>query len=228
MLYLNSTRKVNNTLRVDESLQVLSKVKGMNEKFFDLKKEKQDRMINAALKVFAMNGYGHASTDDIVKEAGISKGLLFHYFISKLGLYSFVYDYSVRYILLELSTGVSPKETDYFELFGQIKHSQLQVMKNYPYMLLFLNKSKEENVSEALVETEDKRSVLSEKYTEIMGRAELNKFKKETDVNLLSKVIDYAVDGLMKEHFLNGSFQPEIYHEEMKRYLEMMKKLSYK
>ena len=37
----------------------------MNEKFFDLKKEKQDRMINAALKVFALNGYRHASTDDI-------------------------------------------------------------------------------------------------------------------------------------------------------------------
>ena len=40
----------------------------MNEKFFDLKKEKQDRMINAALKVFGMRGYPFASTDDIVKE----------------------------------------------------------------------------------------------------------------------------------------------------------------
>ena len=40
----------------------------MNEKFFDLKKEKQDRMINAALKVFAINGYQKASTDDIVKD----------------------------------------------------------------------------------------------------------------------------------------------------------------
>ena len=56
----------------------------MNEKFFDLKKEKQDRMINAALKVFALNGYRHASTDDIVREAAISKGLLFHYFENKL------------------------------------------------------------------------------------------------------------------------------------------------
>ena len=55
----------------------------MNSKFFDLKKEKQDRMINAALKVFAMQGYRHASTDDIVREAGISKGLLFHYLVVK-------------------------------------------------------------------------------------------------------------------------------------------------
>lgn len=49
----------------------------MNEKFYDLKKEKQDRMINGALKVFALNGYKHASTDDIIVEARISKGLLF-------------------------------------------------------------------------------------------------------------------------------------------------------
>ena len=50
----------------------------MNDKFFDLKKDKQDRIINAALQVFALNGYRHASTDDIVKLASISKGLLFH------------------------------------------------------------------------------------------------------------------------------------------------------
>ena len=97
----------------------------MNDKFFDLKKEKQDRMINAALKVFAGNGYEHASTDEIVKEAGISKGLLFHYFISKIGLYTFVYDYSVKYLLLELNTGVDKEETDFFKLTRQIKNCEL-------------------------------------------------------------------------------------------------------
>lgn len=53
----------------------------MNNKFFDAAKEKQDRIINAALQVFAVNGYRHASTDEIVRIAGISKGLLFHYFV---------------------------------------------------------------------------------------------------------------------------------------------------
>lgn len=200
----------------------------MNEKFFDLKKEKQDRMINAALKVFAMKGYEHASTDDIVKEAGISKGLLFHYFISKLGLYAFIYDYSVRYIMLELSTGVSKKETDYFRLLQQIKSSQLQVMKNYPYMLQFINKSREEDVSEALMETEEKRSLLPQQYAEIMDRAEAGRFKKETDIGKLTKMIEYTMDGLMSEQFVNGSFQPEIYYEEVLQYLEMLKQLSYK
>ena len=46
----------------------------MNAKFFDLKQEKQDRMVNAALKIFALNGYQHASTDDIVREAQGKRG----------------------------------------------------------------------------------------------------------------------------------------------------------
>ena len=97
----------------------------MNEKFFDLKKEKQDRMINAALKVFGMRGYQFASTDDIVREAGISKGLLFHYFGSKLGLYSFVYDYSVRFMSLELKAAVDDKETDFFALHKILENFML-------------------------------------------------------------------------------------------------------
>ena len=90
----------------------------MNGKFFDLKKEKQDRMINAALKVFALHGYRRASTDDIVKEAGISKGLLFHYFESKIGVYNFIYDYSVRYMSLELKSSVSSSEKNLFEIIN--------------------------------------------------------------------------------------------------------------
>ena len=127
----------------------------MNDKFFDLKKEKQDRMINAALKIFGQLGYRFASTDDIVREAGISKGLLFHYFGSKLGLYSFIYDYSVRYMSMELKASVNPKETDFFAIYKQMEIGKLQVLKNYPCMQLFLDKCNEETVSEALLAIEE-------------------------------------------------------------------------
>ena len=123
----------------------------MNGKFFDLKKDKQDRMINAALKIFALRGYRHASTDDIVREAAISKGLLFHYFKSKLGVYSFIYDYSVRYMILEMRTAVDPKEKDLFEVMKQIEHARMKDMRGYPYMQQFLNRSMAEDVSEALL-----------------------------------------------------------------------------
>lgn len=226
MLYLFSTHKVN--IPGWENRAAKPEWRGsMNEKFFDLKKEKQDRMINGALKVFAASGYAHASTDEIVKEAGISKGLLFHYFISKLGLYVFIYDYSVRYLMLELSTGVSPKETDYFELLLQIKQAQLKAMKNYPHMLRFLNKSRVENAEEALTETQEKRRVLPEQYAEIMGRADLARFKKGAEVEKISKVLEFTMDGIMEEQFGNGSFRPEDYYEEVKQYLTLIKKFCY-
>ena len=110
----------------------------MNEKFFDLKQEKQDKMINAALKIFAKNGYKHASTDEIVAEASISKGLLFHYFGSKQGLYDFLYDYSVRFLMLETKSLVPETETDYFRIMKLLEQAKMQVGKNYPYLKMVL------------------------------------------------------------------------------------------
>lgn len=199
----------------------------MNEKFFDLKKEKQDRMINAALKIFALNGYKHASTDDIVSEAGISKGLLFHYFDSKLGLYTFLYDYSVRFMKLELTTGVLAK-TDYFEIRKQIEFAKMQVVKNYPYMQQFLNRSKEENVNEALLATEGSRLEMAQVYASLMEQVDRSLFADSVDFEKLDVILEYTIRGLMSERFLDASFQPEMLYEETVSYLAMMKKLTYR
>ena len=59
----------------------------MEPKFLALDQDKQDRILNAAMEEFARNGYKNTSTNKIVKQAGISKGLLFHYFSNKKELY---------------------------------------------------------------------------------------------------------------------------------------------
>ncbi len=200
----------------------------MNEKFFDLKKEKQDRMINAALKVFAMGGYKHASTDDIVGEAGISKGLLFHYFGSKLGLYSFLFDYSVRFMKLELTGAVSSKEQDYFEIRRRMEYAKLQVLKNYPYMQQFLNRCRREDVSEALVAIERQRNVLSDVEAVLKNQADRSRFKADVDYEKLDQMLSYTLNGLMNAHFEEASFHPDMLYDESCAYLAMMKTLSYR
>ena len=55
----------------------------INEKFYELEKEKQDKIINAAIEVFAKNDYKNVVTEEIAYKAGISKGLLFYYFKNK-------------------------------------------------------------------------------------------------------------------------------------------------
>ena len=200
----------------------------MNSKFFDLKKEKQDRMINAALKIFALRGYRHASTDDIVREAAISKGLLFHYFQSKLGVYDFIYDYSVRYMILELRSNVDSKEKDLFEVMKQIERARMHAMRGYPYMQQFLNRSMAEDVSEALLAIEEKRGSLEDTANTIYSQVDYTLLPPEIDGEKLRKMLDFTVKGLMTERFQDASFQPEMLYEEICDYLDMMKKIVYR
>lgn len=198
----------------------------MNSKFFDLAKEKQDRMINAALKIFAQNGYKGASTDEIVKEAGISKGLLFHYFVSKLGVYTFIYDYSTKYMTLELTTSVDKEETDFFEIYKQIEAAKMNALKNYPYMQEFLNSAVYEDVSEALLAVEEKKNALTEVYDHIYGQIDTEALRPEVDAGRLHKILELTMKGLMEEHFREGSFQPEMLYREVTGYLDMMRVLT--
>ncbi len=200
----------------------------MNGKFFDLKKEKQDRMINAALKVFALKGYKHASTDDIVREAAISKGLLFHYFDSKLGLYTFIYDYSLRYMSLEMKNTVQKSETDMFELLKQQEQAKIQALRGYPYMQQFLNRSMSEDVSEALLAIEDKRNALSEMYDAVFAQADLSKLPAGVDGAKVWKMLDYTIKGLMTQRFFEDSFHANMLQEEIFEYIDMMKKMVYR
>lgn len=196
----------------------------MNDKFFDLKKEKQDRMINAALKIFSLRGYQYASTDDIVKEAAISKGLLFHYFGSKLGLYSFVYDYSVRFMSLEVKAAVDAEETNFFTLLKQIETGRLQVLKNYPCMQLFLEKCNAEDTEEALLATCEKKKELAGLYESIYAQADFSALPAGADSAKLQNVLRYTLKSLMEEHFLSGSLQVEALYRENISYIEFLEK----
>ena len=199
----------------------------MNGKFFELKKGKQDRMINAALKVFAMQGYRHASTDEIVKEADISKGLLFHYFGSKIGLYTFIYDYSVRFMLLELRASVDPLTTDLFELMKQMEFGRMHAMKAYPYMQQFLNRVMTEDVSEALQAVEERKNQLKEAYEGWNRQINSAALPYGVDVGKLRKMLELTIKGLMTERLEAGNFDPEMLYEEICGYLDMMKRIIY-
>ena len=197
----------------------------MNAKFFDLKKEKQDRMINAALKCFALCGYKHASTDEMVKEAAISKGLLFHYFGSKQGVYRFVYDYSVRYINLDLRMYVDARETNLFEVVKQIERAKLHVMKEYPYMQQFLNASAKEDAAEVVDFIAEKKTALEDTYRTIYERIDYSCLPEGIPSEKVTRMIDFTIKGLMSEAVGRDDFRVEEVHREICEYLDLYKQL---
>lgn len=196
----------------------------MNAKFFDLKQEKQDRIINAALKIFALNGYQHASTDDIVKEAHISKGLLFHYFDSKIGVYTFLHEYCTKLLSLELSSAIDPSETSYFEIRRQMEAAKLQALKNYPFMIMFMNKSEHETVTEALLETEESRNTYNKNHNSILARADYSVIFSKKNSEEFLKMLEYALSAIMENSLLDGSFNAESNYKESVKYITIIEK----
>lgn len=197
----------------------------MNDKFFDLKSEKQDRMINAALKVFAKNGYKHASTDDIVKEAGISKGLLFHYFVSKMGLYSFLLDYSVKYMNFEFSRTIG-EESDYFTFLEKLEMAKLNVLRNYPYMSEFIDGCISEDRSD--IEDVGKEAIKAYNETLERYRSKVDKpsLKPGLDQVQFENIINYTIKGLTGANMDDESFKPEQLNKQIVEYLRVFKTLA--
>ena len=196
----------------------------MNDKFFELKREKQDRMINAGLKVFAKNGYRHATTDDIVKEAGISKGLLFHYFDNKVGAYVFLMDYSVRFLLLELSRAVKKDTFDFFDLHQQIEKGKLQVLRNYPYMQAFLDRAFEETCLEALQECEEQKEAYEQAMNAYYEQVREYEFKHQVTMEQMQEMLRYIIKGITAEHMVLDTMQPELMYRQVLEYIEMIRK----
>ena len=194
----------------------------MNEKFFDLKTEKQDRMINASLKIFAKNGYANASTDEIVKEASISKGLLFHYFGSKLGLYTFLADYSVRYMKMEIMNAVNDKESDYFAILRTVEMARLAALKKFPFMQMFLHAMEMETDADAFKATKEQRANLKILYQDMMKKADYASFRPEAEPGRVEKLIDMTLKTLMRENMRGGTFRRGEYQTEALEYIEML------
>ena len=59
--------------------------------------QKREEILHAAIRCFARDGFGGASTTDICTEAGISPGHLYHYFASKQAIIEAMIDLGLAY-----------------------------------------------------------------------------------------------------------------------------------
>ena len=182
----------------------------MNDKFWDLKKEKQDSMIGSALKVFALNGFSHASTDEIVAEASVSKGLLFHYFYSKAGLYSFLIEYCARFALVELNSELRRQEAlPFFELTRAITRAEASSMRRYPYLMLFLERVRADGTSSD--QDKDNLELLDARLSELFDASNLPDSMTSLDAKRISGMLRLVRTDTAASLLRNGSFAPERY-----------------
>jgi len=98
--------------------------------------------MDACIEEFSQNSYDNASTNSIVKKAGISKGILFHYFGSKRDLYLYVFDYVLdyanKYIMEKFNKEAANSQADIFERIMKSGLIKIQLAYEYPAMYAVL------------------------------------------------------------------------------------------
>ena len=220
--------------RIDDS-EFIKEYDIREHKFMTMEEEKRQRIIDAALKEF-LKGYMEANTDVIVKEAGISKGLIFHYFGSKRGLFLFLLKYALDIVTTEYEKVISEKY-DFLENMRRVSKLKAELAFRYPLIFGFTVKAYA-SIKEVFPEGLP-GDVLNLSYMgmqEICQRSNNNQslFKEGIDSKKAQKIILWTVNGLIDSLFRYGDDIDayKAHYDEMAKeldeYMQMLRKILYR
>ena len=201
----------------------------MNNKFYNLPKEKQDAIINAGFRVFSENSYKKSPMSEIAKEAGISKALLFHYFENKKEFYLHLYNYVFTLMREIAGEEMTETEIDFFEallLHSKYKH---ELLKRHAYSLSFMMRTFYEDDEEVAGDIIGKNSTESNNSINLLlERIDKKKFKDGLDIEQLINIIGWCVEGFWKEKFCNPNLDMKEIDEGYEKIIDFFRRNSYK
>ncbi len=125
------------------------------EKFKVLPVEKQDEIINSAMKVFGNAGYKKAYISEIAKLSGISKSMVFYYFGSKKELYLYLLELSFDEIATPFDNNDWFEEKDFFKRIIWATEVKMVVLRKRPSIMKFLTSYYFDNDEEILEEKKE-------------------------------------------------------------------------
>jgi len=160
------------------------------EKFLSLPEDKQKNFIDAALATFGKMGYKKASMNDIATAAGISKGLVFHYFGSKKALYLYLIEFSGNLLLGEMNRRFDKNISDFFDRIRLATEIKMSLLRKYPAILSFLgsvyyetDKEVAGDIKGVLTQSEEVRGGLA------FDGMDASKFKEGIDPQLVFHIL---------------------------------------
>lgn len=119
------------------------------EQFEVMRESRRQQIMDAALKLFASEGYGHCSISQLATSAGISKGLMYNYFASKEDLLGEIIEQG----LLEIMALFDPDQDGTLtseELVGFIRKVFSAMRSKQEFWILYLTVILQPGVKEYL------------------------------------------------------------------------------
>ena len=162
-----------------------------------LDKERKEAIINSALNEFATKGYEEASTIIIAKNAGISKGLMFHYVNSKKDLFLYLYDYTIEIILDDFFGSINMNERDMLERCRQIALVKLELLHKHPRLFDFFQAAIYTDFKDVKAELDRKgKDTRFAAFEKLFDNVDDSKFKEEIDVAKAKELIIWSLNGI--------------------------------
>ena len=199
--------------------------------FYSLESEKQERIINAALKEFARNGYARASTNEIIKQAGISKGSLFNYFNNKKELYLFLLDYVAK-VIEQIYAEVDWNEPDFFTRMRQLGLEKFKIYKKLPHAFNFLKAVSHEDVADIKPAISKlKQDMISIGLEKGYQNIDWSKFREDIDREKMINIINWTMLSFAEQHMNELDSIEDVGREilsESDEYFDILKQCFYK
>ncbi|MDA8441651.1 MAG: TetR/AcrR family transcriptional regulator, partial [Peptococcaceae bacterium] len=167
----------------------------MHPKTINMDEAKKNNIISVSINEFAKHGYVNASTNTIVKAAGISKGLLFHYFAHKQGLFSYVYNYCVDLIATELIAKIDLNQRDILVRLRDTMLVKIELSEKFPQIFDFVARVYVEEADEVKnLISQKEQAAIADSYATLITDIDYSLFKAEIDVQKAIKVIIWTLE----------------------------------
>ncbi|MDI9420810.1 MAG: TetR/AcrR family transcriptional regulator [Bacillota bacterium] len=207
-------------------------MRNISDAFSKLDPAKQEQIRKAALREFAREGYERASTNNIVKEAGIAKGTLFYYFRNKQALFDYLVKYVINYVETEYLERVDFSEPDFLARYWKAAQIKLESYLCDKEAFEFLGAMYLRQENQTLLQQ------LDALYQDAMGRmlSDLNTslFRTDITVEYAMKIATWAMEGYQSElqARLQGqdlsTLNMKPYWDEFSEFLQVLRILLYK
>lgn len=188
--------------------------------------EKRQRIIEASIEEFG-KGYALASTNEIVRKAGVSKGLLFHYFGSKKNLFLEVFkEATVKLQERLLSSHEADQENmagDIFHLLTRLALIKLRLFQDEPALYQFLATAIQDSPDEIRQELQ----VFIDSTAEygigrLLDGIELSDLRPDVDPVKAIKLIQLVMDGFQQDYLRRKDLASLDWDKEVAEFTEYM------
>lgn len=194
--------------------------------FYELDIAKKALIFDAGLNEFSQHPYDTASTNRIIKFAGISKGSLFKYFKNKEDLYFFILDSVIADLVAETTTDMSNLKGDLFELVIGYAAIEFNWHIRNPEKYQLIKRAFIDDHSPIFKKTINRYNASAESlYDSLLSDHLTNGLNSQKDI----KIIKWVIEGFNQEFnqkidsFDDVSVLKDVYLEELIHYLNIVK-----